>query len=85
MATDLCEVSEVIASKEAADMECQVGNRLHHVIEIQEQPSIARIPTDKTAQAMLEARTIRQRFDSVDEMLKSGHIRIPINGECGNH
>ncbi|MNL12440.1 hypothetical protein D3C87_1333070 [compost metagenome] len=28
------------------------------------------IPSEKTARAMMEAREIRQRFESIDEMLK---------------
>jgi hypothetical protein len=70
VAADLNEVSEVSASQEAVDLDCPNGTRQHQVMEIRERPSVARIPSEKTAQAMLEALTILQRFESVDGVLK---------------
>ncbi len=70
MAADPNEVGELSASQEAVDLDCPNGTRQHQVIETRERPSVARIPTDKTAQTMLEALNILQRFESVDGMLK---------------
>ena len=70
MAADLNEVSEVSASQEAVDLDCPNGTRQHQVMEIRERPSVARISSEKTAQAMLEALTILQRFESADGVLK---------------
>jgi hypothetical protein len=70
VAADLNEVSEVSASQEAVDLDCPNGTRQHQVMEIRERPSVARIPSEKTAQAMLEALTILQRFESADGVLK---------------
>jgi hypothetical protein len=67
---DLNEVSEVSASQEAVDLDCPNGTRQHQVMEIRERPSVARISSEKTAQAMLEALTILQRFESADGVLK---------------
>ena len=70
MAADLNEVSEVSASQEAVDLDCPNGTPQHQLMEIRERPSVARIPSEKTAQAMLEALTILQRFESADGVLK---------------
>jgi hypothetical protein len=70
VAADLNEVSEVIASQEAVDLDCPNGTGQHQVMKIRERLSVARIPSEKTAQAMLEALTILQRFESADGVLK---------------
>ena len=70
VAADLNEVSEVSASQEAVDLDCPNGTRQYQVMEIRERPSVARISSEKTAQAMLEALTILQRFESADGVLK---------------
>ena len=70
MAADLNEVGELSASQEAVDLDCPNGTRQHQVMEIRERPSVARISSEKTAQAMLEALTILQRFESADGVLK---------------
>jgi hypothetical protein len=70
VAADLNEVSEVSASQEAVDLDCPNGTRQHQVMEIRERPSVARISSEKPAQAMLEALTILQRFESADGVLK---------------
>jgi hypothetical protein len=70
VAADLNEVSEVSASQEAVDLDCPNGTRQHQVMEIRERPSVAQISSEKTAQAMLEALTILQRFESADGVLK---------------
>ncbi|MBT2342266.1 MULTISPECIES: type II toxin-antitoxin system RelB/DinJ family antitoxin [Pseudomonas] len=43
---------------------------LRQVVETQGLPFEVRVPSDKTARAMIEARDIRQRFDSIDDMLR---------------
>jgi len=43
---------------------------LRQVVETQGLPFEVRVPSDKTARAMMEARDIHQRFDSIEEMLR---------------
>lgn len=43
---------------------------LRQVVETQGLPFEVRVPSDKTARAMIEARDIRQRFNSIDDMLR---------------
>ncbi|MGD8221918.1 type II toxin-antitoxin system RelB/DinJ family antitoxin [Pseudomonas thivervalensis] len=43
---------------------------LRQVVETQGLPFEIRVPSDKTARAMIEARDIRQRFNSIDDMLR---------------
>jgi DNA-damage-inducible protein J len=50
---------------------------LRQVVATQGLPFEVRVPSEKTARAMMEARDIRQRFDSIDEMLGD------IDGETG--
>jgi DNA-damage-inducible protein J len=50
---------------------------LRQVVAAQGLPFEVRVPSEKTARAMMEACEIRQRFDSIDEMLRD------VNGETG--
>ena len=50
---------------------------LRQVVVTQGLPFDVRVPSEKTARAMIEAQDIRQRFDSVHEMLRD------IGGETG--
>ena len=50
---------------------------LRQVVVTQGLPFDVRVPSEKTARAMIEAQDIRQRFDSVHEMLRD------IDGETG--
>lgn len=50
---------------------------LRQVVETQGLPFEIRVPSDKTARAMIEARNIRQRFNSIDDMLREA------DGETG--
>ncbi|NUT82875.1 type II toxin-antitoxin system RelB/DinJ family antitoxin [Pseudomonas brassicacearum] len=50
---------------------------LRQVVETQGLPFEIRVPSDKTARAMIEARDIRQRFNSIDDMLREA------DGETG--
>jgi DNA-damage-inducible protein J len=42
---------------------------LHQVVTTQGLPFEVRVPSEKTARAMAQAREIRRQFDSIDEML----------------
>lgn len=44
---------------------------LRQVVTTQGLPFEVRVPSDKTAQAMAQAREIREQFDSIDDMLRS--------------
>ncbi|WHS60683.1 type II toxin-antitoxin system RelB/DinJ family antitoxin [Pseudomonas sp. G2-4] len=50
---------------------------LRQVVETQGLPFEVRVPSDKTARAMMEAKDIRQRFDSIEDMLREA------DGETG--
>jgi len=50
---------------------------LRQVVATQGLPFEVRVPSEKTARAMMEARDIRQRFDSIDDMLRDA------DGETG--
>lgn len=50
---------------------------LRQVVVTQGLPFDVRVPSEKTARAIIEAQDIRQRFDSVHEMLRD------IDGETG--
>ncbi|MGH8329758.1 MAG: type II toxin-antitoxin system RelB/DinJ family antitoxin [Pseudomonas fluorescens] len=50
---------------------------LRQVVATQGLPFEVRAPSEKTARAMMEARDIRQRFDSIDDMLRDA------DGETG--
>ncbi|OPG73891.1 toxin-antitoxin system protein [Pseudomonas ogarae] len=45
---------------------------LRQVVETQGLPFEVRVPSDKTARAMVEARDIRQWFDSIDARCQTG-------------
>ncbi|MFJ4587707.1 type II toxin-antitoxin system RelB/DinJ family antitoxin [Pseudomonas moraviensis] len=44
---------------------------LRQVVATQGLPFEVRVPSEKTARAMMEAREIRERFDSIDDMLRT--------------
>jgi len=50
---------------------------LRQVVTTQGLPFEVRVPSEKTARAMVQAREIRSRFDSIDEMLRDA------DGEAG--
>jgi DNA-damage-inducible protein J len=50
---------------------------LRQVVATQGLPFEVRVPSEKTARAMTQARDIRQRFDSIDDMLRDA------DGETG--
>lgn len=50
---------------------------LRQVVATQGLPFEVRVPSEKTARAMMEAQNIRQQFDSIDEMLRDA------DGETG--
>lgn len=50
---------------------------LRQVVATQGLPFEVRIPSEKTARALAQAREIRRQFDSVDEMLRE------LDGEAG--
>ncbi|ALI04909.1 type II toxin-antitoxin system RelB/DinJ family antitoxin [Pseudomonas sp. FW306-02-F02-AA] len=50
---------------------------LRQVVATQGLPFEVRVPSEKTARAMMEARGIRQQFDSIDDMLRD------TDGETG--
>ena len=50
---------------------------LRQVVTTQGLPFEVRVPSEKTARAMTQARTIRQQFDSIDDMLRD------VDGETG--
>ena len=52
---------------------------LRQVVATQGLPFEVRAPSEKTARAMMEAREIRQRFDSIDDMLRNA------DGETGEN
>jgi len=52
---------------------------LRQVVATQGLPFEVRVPSEKTARAMMEAREIRQRFDSIDDMLRNA------DGETGEN
>ncbi|GLH37048.1 type II toxin-antitoxin system RelB/DinJ family antitoxin [Pseudomonas moraviensis] len=52
---------------------------LRQVVATQGLPFEVRVPSEKTAHAMMEAREIRQRFDSIDDMLRT------VDGETGEN
>lgn len=43
---------------------------LHQVVAVQGLPFEVRVPSEKTARALAQAREIRSRFDSIDELFK---------------
>lgn len=50
---------------------------LRQVVSTQGLPFEVRVPSEKTARAMVQAREIRRQFDSVDDMLRNA------DGEAG--
>ncbi|MGF6168217.1 DNA-damage-inducible protein J [Pseudomonas moraviensis] len=52
---------------------------LRQVVATQGLPFEVRVPSEKTARAMMEAREIRERFDSIDDMLRTS------DGETGEN
>jgi DNA-damage-inducible protein J len=50
---------------------------LRQVVSTQGLPFEVRVPSEKTARAMVQAREIRRQFDSVDDMLRDA------DGEAG--
>jgi len=52
---------------------------LRQVVATQGLPFEVRVPSEKTARAMMEAREIRKRFDSIDDMLRNA------DGETGEN
>jgi DNA-damage-inducible protein J len=44
---------------------------LRQVVATQGLPFEVRVPSEKTARAMMETREIRERFDSIDDMLRT--------------
>jgi len=50
---------------------------LRQVVAVQGLPFEVRVPSEKTARAMAQAREIRRQYDSIDEMLRDA------DGEAG--
>ena len=50
---------------------------LRQVVTTQGLPFVVRVPSEKTARAMAQAREIRRQFDSIDDMLRDA------DGEAG--
>jgi hypothetical protein len=57
----------------------EIGNKRLQALAIRARPFIARIPIDKTIQVTLKARTIRQWFEAVTEMLKNPGNKKPTS------
>ncbi|MGZ0786493.1 type II toxin-antitoxin system RelB/DinJ family antitoxin [Pseudomonas saponiphila] len=50
---------------------------LRQVVDVQGLPFEVRVPSEKTARAMAQAREIRRQYDSIDDMLRDA------DGEAG--
>ncbi|WP_019411201.1 type II toxin-antitoxin system RelB/DinJ family antitoxin [Pseudomonas psychrophila] len=58
---------------------------LRQVVETQGLPFEVRVPSEKTAQALVQAREIRRQFNSMQEMLEGLHGEAGEETKAGTH